>query len=73
MQLSSRAFDLSMSDDGSRRVPDPASHSWLPPRLSGAGSLDPADALGAAVRMDLDQTSPPSTRTSAVARIAKDI
>jgi hypothetical protein len=35
--------------------------------------FDPADTLGAAVHKDLDQTSPPSTRTFAVARIAKDI
>ena len=71
-QLSSRAFGLGMSNDGSRRVPNPAARSWSPRRLSRAGAFGPAGALGAAVGKDLDQTSPPSTRTSAVARIAKD-
>jgi len=67
-QLSSRAFDLSMSNDGQRRAHRSSGTLLVARRLSVTG---PADTLGAAVGKDLGQTSPPSTRTSAVARIGK--
>ena len=56
-----------------RRVGDPASRSWSPRPAIGNWRFWPGRCfVGAAVRKDLNLASPPSTRTSAVARCAND-